>query len=157
MFRTRAFTLIEIVLTVAIMALLMLLAVPSLSGLAADRRLRRTLDDFSNVVRQAREHSVTERRPYLVVWDGKKFEVRPELLTKEEESDELPAFPMSRAGSITITFPAALEKNPPAQWIFWPTGTCEPAIVQFSGPDGKWTAKYSGLSVEPALTNYAAR
>lgn len=157
MSRVRAFTLVEIVLVVTIILLMMSLAIPSLSGLSADRRLHKTLDDFGNVVRTARERSVAERRAYLVIADGKKFEVRPEFMTKDEPADDLTSFSFKTARSIKISFPAALTKNPPGQWVFWPTGTCEPAIVEFSGKDGRWTAKYTGLSVEPRLTNYATR
>src|SRR5438034_11706350 len=57
----RAFTLVEIVLAVFILMLLVLLAVPSLNGVLADRRLRRSLDSFNNLVRQAQERS-EERR-----------------------------------------------------------------------------------------------
>ena len=32
----------------------------------ADHRLRRSLDDFNDLVRQAQERSVSERRPYLL-------------------------------------------------------------------------------------------
>ena len=49
--------------------LLVLLAVPSLNGVLADRRLRRSLDSFNNLVRQAQERSVAERRSYLIAWD----------------------------------------------------------------------------------------
>ena len=62
----RAFTLVEIVLAVFILMLLLLLAVPSLNGVLADRRLRHSLDSFNNLVRQAQERSVAERRPYLI-------------------------------------------------------------------------------------------
>jgi hypothetical protein len=56
-----------------------------------------------------------------------------------------------------LVLPAALTKNPPPAWIFWPTGTCEPAVVQFVGRDGTWTANYSALTAQATLTTYAAR
>ena len=59
--RWLAFTLVEIVLVVFILMLLLLLAVPSLSGLLANNRLRRSLNGFNNLVRQAQERSVAER------------------------------------------------------------------------------------------------
>ena len=48
--------------------LLLMLAVPSLSGVIANRRLKQSLDSFNQLVRQAQERSVTERRAYLIVW-----------------------------------------------------------------------------------------
>lgn len=154
--RVRGFTLVEIVLAVAILILMMMLAIPSWNGLVADRKMRRTLDDLGNIVREARERSMTEHRNYLVVF-GKKIEVRPEFPGKDEEKDDSRDYELSKLGTLKITFPAALRRNPPNEWAFWPTGTCEPAIVEFTGYNGKWTAKYSGLGTEPRLTKYVAK
>ncbi len=66
--RFRGFTLIEIALSIFILMLLLMLAVPSLTGVSASRRLKQSLDGFNNLVRLAQQRSVTERRPYLIVW-----------------------------------------------------------------------------------------
>jgi type II secretory pathway pseudopilin PulG len=155
--RSRAFTLIEIVITVFILMLVLLLAVPSLNGVIADKRLRRSLDGFNNLVRQAQERSVAERRAYLIVWREKEVVLRPEVFAKDEQAKVVSQFQVSRGDILKLTLPAALTKNPPAEWIFWPSGTCEPAVVEFSGGDGSWSARYSALSARAELTNYAAR
>ena len=51
--------------------LLLMLAVPSLEGVLADKRLRRSLDRFNDLVRQAQERSVADHRAYLIVWRDK--------------------------------------------------------------------------------------
>ena len=79
----RAFTLIEIVLAVFILMLLLSLAVPSLHGVLADRRLRRSLDSFNDLVRQAEELSVKEQRSYVMVWAEKKVVLRPETFLRD--------------------------------------------------------------------------
>ena len=157
MVRTRGFTLIEIVLAVAIMMIILLLAVPSLTGVLAERRLKRTLDNFANLVHEAQERSVAEHRAYLIVRDGPKLIVRPEVFAKGEKGTNLRELPLGKNEALKISFPAALTKNPPPEWIFWPTGTCEPAVVEFVGRDGTWTAKYSTLFAQPELMKYAAR
>src|SRR5438552_16681755 len=81
----RAFTLVEIVLAVFILMLLLLLAVPRLNGVLADRRLRRALDSFNNLVRQAQARSVAERRSYLIAWDKDHAFLRPETFAKAAE------------------------------------------------------------------------
>ena len=48
-----AFTLLEIVIAISIMMVVLLLAVPSLNGVLADKRLRRSFDGFNGLVRQA--------------------------------------------------------------------------------------------------------
>ncbi|PYK93938.1 MAG: hypothetical protein DME36_07585, partial [Verrucomicrobia bacterium] len=84
----RAFTLIEIVITVFILMLVLLLAVPSLNGVLADKRLRRSLEGFNNLVRQAQERSVAERRAYLIVWRDKEVVLRPEAFADVASSPD---------------------------------------------------------------------
>ena len=155
--RFRAFTLIEIALSIFILLLLLLLAVPSLSGVIANRRLKQSLDSFNQLVRQAQERSVTERRAYLIVWGKSSVLLQPEVFAEGEEEKPTAVFPISKGSWIKVSLPAALLGKPPAEWIFWPSGTCEPATVQFRGPAGAWTANYSPLTAQPELTQYAAR
>jgi type II secretory pathway pseudopilin PulG len=149
--------LIEIVIAIFILTLLLMLAVPSFTGVLADRRLRRSLDSFNNLVHEAQQHSLAEHRAYLLVMGTKSIEVRPEALIKGDDPRPIAEFPIGRGEAVKLVLPAALTKNPPAEWIFWPTGTCEPAEVQFTGGDGTWTANYSALSAQPTLTTYATR
>ena len=155
--RCRAFTLIEIIIAVAILAVVLLMAVPSLSGVLADRRLRASLDSFNNLVRQAQERSVAEHRAYLIVWGDKDVVVQPETFAKDEEKKAVATFSLERGTVLTLTLPAALISKPAGQWIFWPTGTCEPASVRFAGRAGTWTANYSPLTGHAELANYAAK
>ena len=83
--RFRAFTLIEIALSIFILMLLLMLAVPSLTGVVASNRLKQSLDGFNNLVRQAHERSVIERRPYLIVWGKNSVLLRPEVYAEDEE------------------------------------------------------------------------
>jgi len=155
--RFRAFTLIEIALSIFILLLILLLAVPSLSGVIANRRLKQSLDSFNQLVRQAQERSVTERRAYLIVWGKNSVLLRPEVFAKDEEEKPTAAFRLAKGSWLKVSLPAALTSKPPAEWIFWPSGTCEPARVQFGGPAGTWTADYSPLTAQAELTQYAAR
>ena len=155
--RLRAFTLIEIALSIFILLLLLLLAVPSLSGVIANRRLKQSLDSFNQLVRQAQERSVTERRAYLIVCGKSSVLLQPEVFAEGEDEKPTAVFRLSKGSWIKVSLPAALLGKPPAEWIFWPSGTCEPATVQFRGPAGTWTANYSPLTVQPELTQYAAR
>ena len=155
--RFRAFTLIEIALSIFILLLILLLAVPSLSGVIANRRLKQSLDGFNQLVRQAQERSVTERRSYLIVWGKNSVLLRPEVFAEGEEEKPTAVFRLGKGSWIKILLPAALMGKPPPEWIFWPSGSCEPATVQFRGPAGAWTANYSALTAQPELTQYAAR
>jgi type II secretory pathway pseudopilin PulG len=154
---TRAFTLIEIVLVVFIAMLLLSLAVPTLEGVFADRRLRRSLDSFNDLVRQAEELSVKEQRSYLIVWAEKKVLLRPESFLRDEEVKSTAELDLGGRDVLKLSLPAALVKDPPGEWIFWPSGTCEPAVVEFKGASGSWQASYSPLSARPELVRYSAR
>jgi type II secretory pathway pseudopilin PulG len=155
--RYRAFTLVEIVIAVAIMTTLLLLAVPSFEGVLADRRLRASLDGFNKLVREAQERSVAEHRAYLIVWTEKNVFLQPEAFAKDEERKAIATFELEHGTVFTLSLPAALSSKPAGEWIFWPTGTCEPAIVRFEGRAGRWTANYSPLTAHGELTNYATK
>lgn len=153
----QAFTLIEIAIAVFILLLLLMLAVPSLNGVLADRRLRRSLNAMNDLVRQAQEHSVAERRPYLIVWNDKSLALRAESFAKDEDPAPVATMQLQKGDAFTLALPAALEEEPPPAWIFWPSGTCEPAVVAYKGPDGSWSAKYSALTARAELASYATR
>lgn len=155
--RVRGFTLIEIALSIFILLLLLMLAVPSFTGVIANRRLKQSLDEFNNLVRQAQERSVSERRPYLIVWDKNNVVVRPEAFAEDEEAKAKAEFRLSRGSALKLSLPAALAEKYPAEWIFWPSGICEPATVRFQGPAGSWTANYAALTARPEITAYAVR
>jgi len=151
------FTLIEIAISVFIMLLLLVMAVPSLSGVMADRRLRRSLDDLNNLVRMAQERSVADRRPYLISWEKDHLVLEPEAFAKGEDPVPTATLQLRKGDAFLLSLPAALTDDPPAQWAFWPSGTCEPAVVSFKGVDGSWTARYSSLTARSELSNYATR
>lgn len=154
---SRAFTLVEIIISVAILVVVLLLAIPSLSGVIADQKLRASLDRFNKLVHEAQERSVNEHRNYLIVWGRSQVTVQPEAFAKDEENKPTATFVLDNGTALTLTMPAALTKKPPGEWIFWPTGTCEPATIKFEGSAGTWTAIYSPLTGQGELANYATR
>ena len=95
------------------------LAVPSLTGVIADKRLRHSLNEFNDMVRQAQERSVAEHRAYLIVWNDKNVVLRPEAFTRDEEAKDVAQIAMTRGEALTLSLPSALTKDPPGEWIFW--------------------------------------
>lgn len=155
--REKGFTLLELAIAIFIMVIVLMMAVPSFNGVLADRRLRRSLDAFNGIVRQAQERSVMERRSYLIIWHDGKVGLRPEALLQGEDSEPVAMLNLARGESMKIAFPAALMEEPPAEWIFWPSGTCEPAVVSYRGKDGGWTANYSALTGRAEVVKYVAK
>ncbi|CAN5431451.1 hypothetical protein BH18VER2_BH18VER2_00340 [soil metagenome] len=155
--RPAGFTLIEIAIAVAILMLLLLLAVPSVTGVLANRRLQRSLDAMNQIVRMAQEHSVQERRPYLIEWQRQSIILRPETIAEGDPDKPTAALALDKGYAYVLRLPAALAKDPLAQWIFWPSGACEPANVRFKGPDGAWEVNYAPLTARPEIIRYATR
>ena len=155
--RRAGFTLIEITISVFILLLLLLLAIPSLSGVLADRRLKVSLDAMNQIVREAQKRSVEEHRPYLIEWQKKAVVLRPESIAQGDSAAPAATLALDKGHRFLLRLPAALEKDPLAQWIFWPSGTCEPANVSFQGPNGSWEVNYSPLTARPEIVRYATR
>jgi len=155
--REEGFTLIELAIAILILVVILMLAVPSLNGVLADRRLRHSLDDFNSLVRQAQERSIAERRAYLIIWRDGKIGVRPEGLRRGESREPVAMLKLAGGESVKFSFPAAMIEETPAEWIFWPSGNCEPAIVTYRGRNGGWTANYSALTARAEIVAYVAK
>jgi prepilin-type N-terminal cleavage/methylation domain-containing protein len=155
--RDRAFTLIEMVIAIFIVLLLLGLAVPSVTGVLADKRLHRSLERFNQLVRLAHERSIAERRAYLIVWGAGDVSLRPAAFLKTEERKPIDTMPIMRGEKWQLELPSALSKKAGPEWIFWESGVCEPARVKFGGSNGSWTARYSPLTALSELTAYAPR
>jgi prepilin-type N-terminal cleavage/methylation domain-containing protein len=155
--RVRGFTLLEMMISICILLIILGLAVPSLTGVIADKRLRHSLNEFNDMVRKAQERSVAEHRAYLIVWNDQNVVLRPEAFTRDEEAKDVAQMVMTGGEALTLSLPSALTKDPPGEWIFWPSGNCEPAIVSYKSTNGSWSANYSPLTGRGELISYAAR
>ena len=144
-------------ISVFILILLLLLALPSISGVIANRRLQRSLDAMNDIVRQAQEHSLKERRAYVIEWQKRTIILRPEEVAEGESDAPVARLSLAKGHAYVLRLPAALDKGPFADWTFWPSGTCEPANVQFKGPEGTWEVNYDALAARPQIVRYAAR
>lgn len=140
------FTLLELMLVVMIGTLIMGIAVPSVAGLMREQKLKQTFEEFDDFVRSAQTLAVSERRTFVMVWKEDGIEL---LGLDPDEADAAaapPTFAFSEDDVWTLQRPAALVKNAVAEWPFWRSGACEPAIVSFESPAGSWTAEYNGLT-----------
>src|SRR5207237_3272873 len=144
--RQRGFTLVEGIIAVFMLLRLLTLAVPSLHGVLADKRLHRSLDRFNELVRQAHDRRLAEHSAYLIVWNDAQISLQPAAFLKTEPHDPIDTMPIARHEKWRLELPAALSKKVPAEWIFWESGVCEPARIRFASDDGSCTTEYSALS-----------
>jgi type II secretory pathway pseudopilin PulG len=165
------FTLFEVCIAVFIGVMIMLAAVPSISGVIEEQRARRLFNQFDDLARQAASHAVTERRPYVLEWDDSGVSMHPLATRNPDESSaggnagfgEAAAHSDSEDATGRVEFgerlapdldlPASLMKDPPKVWTFWPTGTCEPAKITCHIADAPWTATYNPLTEQPVFAS----
>ena len=146
MSRRGGFTLLEICLAVMIALMLVAIAVPSIQDLFAEQRLKKSFERFDEFVRKIHFRAVNERRAFAMIWDGAGILVQPDEPTEEGSEQEAERFEFTD-GPIALERPVALVKNPPVEWLFWRSGTCEPAVLHYKGDAGTWPVRYDPLTV----------
>ena len=150
------FTLLEICLALMIGGVLLSLAIPSISGLLAEQRLRRSFTHFDELVGAAHQYSLTNQRTCLLRRNGQALEVVP----VGPASDPVVTWILEKDERIDLQFPAALQssKTPaPEAWLFWKSGQCEPARVSYQGPAGHWEVAYHALTSRSELLDSNTR
>lgn len=155
--RTRGFTLLELVVVIALILLLLALAVPTVDGIFASGRLQKTLETFDEFVTSVREQAVSEQRTLVVVWRKKEVVVLPDGLVDDPDAEPVKTFSPGDGQTYNFFPQASMEKNPAAEWAFWANGTCEPAKVGYSGPSGTWEISYSALGGRRRLLSFLAK
>lgn len=160
-FRT-AFTLIEIMLAIALAVIIMSLAIPVLGSMLSENELEATYKRFDEFVQKARSKAVKERRTYLLIWheaDAKReggITLEPEILTSEEAEAEPEGFAFGEA-EVLLQRPFALEDKPATEWPFWKSGTCEPVRVAYKGKAGSWLAEFDPMTTRGTILEMKER
>ena len=160
---SRGFTLIEMLLAIAIAIAVTIVALPNLRGASRERRLHETFEKFDAFARKAQENAVREQRSWSVTWEQARIVVAADEPTPEERESGAGApqeeLAIAKDESYSLERHAALlaPKDTPATWIFWRSGTCEPVIVSYSGPDGTWSAQYDPLTGHGEITDQSLR
>jgi type II secretory pathway pseudopilin PulG len=149
---SHAFTLIEMMLAIAIAIAVIVLALPNMRGFAAEKRLHETFEKFDALARRAQLNAVSEQRSWTISWQPDRVLLQPDETTPEERerggSEKQEALPILNGESYSLNRHASLlaPQDTPAEWSFWRSGTCEPVIVGYAGPDGTWSAQYNPLT-----------
>ncbi len=144
--RQHGFTLFEICLAIMIGLLIVSLSVPSIQGVLAEKRLKETYEKFDELVRKAQQRAVSEQRTYVMVWEDMAVSLQPFEPRDDDTGEEVERMTLADDETLFIERPAAMVKTPGAQWAFWRSGLCEPAIISYDGPEGKWRVEYNPLT-----------
>ena len=154
--RRAAFTLLEMCLSLAIGMVLILLGVPSVVGVLAEQRLHASYTRFEELASAAHARSVQEQKPYRLLWDKHGIVLqalaRPDAKSSSASEDG-GRLEVAEGESYQVERIAALVHPAPAEWTFWPDGTCEPVIVSYRGRAGQWRVQFDALSPHGTFLN----
>ena len=146
----RGYTMLEIILALVIALLVLAVAVPSVMTALNNPPSQQSFEEFDAMVQEARRRSVTEERPYILVWGREKEVVlRPKSAANPDEARGIQRWSFAEKGALELHLPAALMPHgatPEAIWTFWPDGVCEPAEIRHAGDGWKWIAVYHPLT-----------
>lgn len=151
-----AFTMMELLMAIALAVIIMALAIPVLGSIFEEDELQRTFKKFEEFVMKAQMKAVKEGRTYLIVWHDADAQhqggltLEPQVLTAEEVEMEPESFGFGDA-EMVIERPYSLEKKPLAEWPFWKSGTCEPVRVSYQSKAGSWLAEFDPLTTRGTI------
>lgn len=87
--RPDAFTLIEIVVAIAIVAVIAAVAIPTLSGINRDEQTRAPMKTLAEVVQEARQRAMRERKAYQIVFEREGIHASPQMFPYEKRDEFL--------------------------------------------------------------------
>jgi len=87
--RITAFTLIEIVVALTIIAVITAVAIPTLSGLSRDEKAREPIKELEEIVQEARHRAMTEGETYQIVFEREGIHASPSMFPYERRDEFL--------------------------------------------------------------------
>lgn len=144
--KARGFTVLEIVIVLAIVVLLIGAATPEISGMLLAEKLRAPARELEAMAITARCNALAEQRPYQIILGPKGF--RLERLGHGEEAGFVSEYQMAADVSFEMaSWPQEKWIQPKDHvWYFPPTGLCEPIRVMFRKGDSYFAQKYSAIT-----------
>jgi type II secretory pathway pseudopilin PulG len=147
-----AFTLLELLLACALVAIVLALVIPSFGSLFTSSDAEVTFERFRDFVRSAQDRAMSERRDFILVWEKEGILIEPRVPTADDAEAEVDMFAFGEGATMVLDRPVALEKKPPAAWPIWRSGVCEPVRITYSNKrGGAWTAEFDALTTRPRL------
>jgi prepilin-type N-terminal cleavage/methylation domain-containing protein len=87
----RAFTLVEIVVSLTIIAVIASVAIPTMKGLNRDEKTRQPIASLAEIVQEARHRAMRERRSYQIVFEPEGIHASPAMYPYGKREDFLKA------------------------------------------------------------------
>ena len=128
---SRAFTLLEIIITMFIVTLLLGLAIAATREVFNNDELRKTEQQIALYAKTARRYAIQENRSYEIILDERFLELRPaEKITEFDES--LLRFEIPKTVKLSVKRWGADDWESPRElvWTFMPNGLCAPNRIK---------------------------
>lgn len=146
-----AFTLLEILMVLAVIALLLGVVVPLTSGFSREGEFRDVVRGLLVLAKTARTDAMTSGHAAEVIFEKRAFALRR---AGEEEASETVQIPRDMQYTIR-PFGADKVLRPDAQrWIFQPTGLCEPLTVRLTDGEAWMEVTFDPLTASIADEGY---
>lgn len=153
------YTLIEICLALAVMAIIAVMAMPSTQGLLSEEHLRAVANQVSNLAREGQRRAVADGVPYAIVLDKNILYLAP---WGGEEATRLakPIAAVKLEGAVLLELQSPQDGHSPAQtetfWVFQPDGLSDPMQVAIRSEKSWMIQRYSLLTatVENETSNF---
>ena len=157
---SRGFTLLEISLVVVIGFMMLSLATPTIRGLFAEQRLRDRMHQFEEFVHRAGALAKSSRGEVRLIWEKEGIRMVTEGLpgeasllgngeASEAEASDGEFFAVDKNEGLSLVRVAARDREPLAEWSFWPAGVREPVEIYYNGNGGRWALRFNALVPDP--------
>lgn len=157
------FTLLEISLVVVIGFMMLSLATPTIRGLFAEQRLRERMHQFEEFVHRAGALAKSTRGEVRLIWEKEGVRMVTEAPRVEESQllagdagvaaaegvSEGEFFAVDKEEGLSLVRVAARDREPLAEWSFWPAGVREPVEIYYTGMSGRWALRFNALVPDP--------
>jgi prepilin-type N-terminal cleavage/methylation domain-containing protein len=109
--RRDAFTLVEIVVALTIIAVIAAVAIPTLRGLDRDEKARVPIKTLAEVVQEVRQRAMDERRAYQIVFEREGFHASPAMYPYEKREEFLKHLEDLRTPPVIESVPRATAQH----------------------------------------------
>ena len=146
----RAFTLLELIAVMMVLAIILAMVAPSLSGFGAGRKADEAAANLVSLSRWAREQAVAEGRAYRVNYDpaNRVYFVTAAVGGAWQSPPVEFGRPFTLPDNVAVTWTGPQE-NGAYYAEFYPTGRTLPVHVRVTAQDGQWLDLASLSPAEP--------
>ncbi len=140
------FTILEIVMVMAVVTLLIGAAIPEISGMVRAERLKAPARELEGMAITARYQALAEQRPYQIILSQKGF--RLERLGDAKTGGVVATYDLADDIALELaTWPEEKWSQPRQHvWYFPPSGLCEPIRIMFRKGEAYFYQKYSAVT-----------